>query len=148
MPFLNWISLKYVSLTCDVTLNDFTWNIPNELFKRTRKRHILRRAGTISLSLLTPNLAKASLLSNPIRLLSSITKPDDVVDGALNNTDSLNVHLCVVTAALPLFASGFLKKCKRCVCSDLSHLKTNTFEQLGYLFIYHNHNFVTDERVL
>lgn len=50
----------------------------------------IRRAGTIVLSLLTPNLAKASLLSNPIRLLSSITKPDDVVDGALNNTDSLN----------------------------------------------------------
>lgn len=50
----------------------------------------IRRAGTIVLSLLTPNLAKASLLSNPIRLLSSITKPDDVVDGAFNNTDSLN----------------------------------------------------------
>ena len=50
----------------------------------------LRRAGTIVLSLLTANLAKASLLSNPIRLLSSITKPDDVVDGAFYNTDSLN----------------------------------------------------------
>lgn len=30
-------SLKNVSLTCDVNLNDFSWNIPNELFKRSKK---------------------------------------------------------------------------------------------------------------
>ena len=30
-------SLKNVSLTCDVSLNDFSRNIPNELFKRAKK---------------------------------------------------------------------------------------------------------------
>ena len=37
---------------------------------------------------------------------------------------------------------AFLKKFKQCVCSDLSHLKTNTFEQLGNLFIYRNYFFL------
>ena len=72
-----------------------SWMTSHEIFRTSYSSAqvsgtYIRRAGTIVLSLLTPNLAKASLLSNPIRLLSSITKPDDVVDGALNNTDSLN----------------------------------------------------------
>ena len=70
-----WLHMKYSEQTIQARQESGTY---------------LRRAGTIVLSLLTANLAKASLLSNPIRLLSSITKPDDVVEGAFNYADILN----------------------------------------------------------